>query len=130
MHVPVTGMLASTLLLAGAYPLTQIYQHRQDAADGVTTISMRMGVRGTFRLSGLLFMLAFLVLGLHFGLQLEMDRFLVLLIFLLPVTVYFMWWAIQVWKDPAKADFRHLMKMNIISAICSTAAFGSLLIWK
>ena len=130
MHVPVTGMLASTLLLAGAYPLTQIYQHRQDAADGVTTISMRMGVRGTFRLSGLLFMLAFLVLGLHFGLQLELDRFLVLLIFFLPVTVYFIWWAIQVWKDPAKADFRHLMKMNIISAICSTAAFGSLLIWK
>lgn len=130
MNVPFTGMLASTLLLAGAYPLTQIYQHRQDAADGVTTISMRMGTRGTFRLSGLLFTLAFLVLGLHFGLQLELDRFLVLLIFFLPVTVYFLWWAIQVWKDPAKADFRHLMKMNIISAICSTAAFGSLLIWK
>lgn len=130
MNVPVTGMLASTLLLAGAYPLTQIYQHRQDAADGVTTISMRMGIRGTFRLSGLLFTLAFLVLGLHFGLQLELDRFLLLMLLFLPVTIYFLWWGIQVWKNPAKADFRHLMKMNIISAICSTAAFGSLLIWK
>ena len=130
MNVPVTGMLASTLLLAGAYPLTQIYQHRQDAADGVTTISMRMGIRGTFRLSGLLFTLAFLVLGLHFGLQLELDRFLLLMLFFLPVTIYFIWWGIQVWKNPAKADFRHLTKMNIISAICSTAAFGSLLIWK
>lgn len=130
MNVPVTGMLASTLLLAGAYPLTQIYQHRQDAADGVTTISMRMGIRGTFRLSGLLFTLAFLVLGLHFGLQLELDRFLLLMLFFLPVTIYFLWWGIQVWKNPAKADFRHLMQMNIISAICSTAAFGSLLIWK
>lgn len=130
MKVPFTGMLASTLLLAGAYPLTQIYQHRQDAADGVTTISMRMGIRGTFRLSGLLFTLAFLVLGLHFGLQLELDRYLVLLLFFLPVTVYFLWWAMLVWKDPAKADFQHLMKMNFISAICSTAAFGSLLIWK
>lgn len=130
MNVPVTGMLASTLLLAGAYPLTQIYQHQQDAADGVTTISMRMGIQGTFRLSGLLFMLAFLVLGLHFGLQLELDRFLILLIFFLPVIVYFLWWAKQVWKNPGKADFQHLMKMNIISAICSTAAFGSLLIWK
>ncbi|MCF1716087.1 UbiA family prenyltransferase [Flavihumibacter sp. RY-1] len=130
LNVPITGMLVSTLLLAGAYPLTQIYQHRQDAIDGVTTISMRMGIRGTFRLSGLLFMLAFLVLGLHFGLQLELDRFLLLLLFFLPVSVYFLWWGIQVWKNPAKADFRHLMKMNIISAICSTAAFGSLLIWK
>jgi 1,4-dihydroxy-2-naphthoate octaprenyltransferase len=130
LQVPVTGILASTLLLAGAYPLTQIYQHRQDADDGVTTISMRFGIRGTFRLSALLFTIAFLVLGLHFGLQLELNRFLVVLLLFLPVTVYFLWWAKAVWKDPSKADFRHLMKMNIISAIGSTAAFGTLLIWK
>jgi 1,4-dihydroxy-2-naphthoate octaprenyltransferase len=128
--VPLTGVLASIFLLAGAYPLTQIYQHQQDAADGVTTISMRFGIRGTFKCSALLFNLAFLILGLHFGLQLELDRFFILMICFLPVLVYFIWWARAVWRDPSTASFQNLMKMNAISAICSIAGFGSLLIWK
>lgn len=128
--VPFTGVLASTFLLAGAYPLTQIYQHQQDAADGVTTISMRLGLRGTFKWSALLFSLAFLTLGLHFGLQLELDRFFILMSCFPPVLVYFIWWARAVWRDPSNASFQNLMKMNTISAICSIAGFGSLLIWK
>lgn len=128
--VPFTGVLASSLLLAGAYPLTQVYQHKEDAADGVKTISMLVGIRGTFILSALLFTLAFLVLGLHFGLQLELSRFFVVLSCFFPVLVYFVGWAIAVWKNPSKASFQYLMKMNTISAIGSIAAFGSLLIWK
>ncbi len=129
-NVPFTGMLASTLLIAGAYPLTQIYQHREDKADGVTTISMRMGIRGTFRWSALLFILAFTVLGIHFALQLEPERFLVIMLFFLPVLVYFIWWARAVSRDATRASFQYLMKMNIVSAICSSVAFGSLLIWR
>ncbi len=128
--VPFTGVLASTFLLAGAYPLTQVYQHQQDAADGVTTISMRLGIRGTFKWAALLFNLSFLLLGLHFGLQLELDRFFIVLICFLPVLVYFIWWAKAVWRDPSKANFHYLMKMNTISAVGSIAGFGSLLIWK
>ncbi|HEY8399386.1 MAG TPA: UbiA family prenyltransferase [Flavihumibacter sp.] len=129
-RVPLTGIVASSLLLAGAYPLTQIYQHEADAADGITTISMRLGKRGTFRVSGLLYILGFMVLGLHFGLQFELNRFGLLQLCFLPVLFYFLRWAREVWKDPAAADFQHLMKMNWISAICSIAGFGSLVIWK
>lgn len=129
-QVPLSGVLASCLLLAGAYPLTQVYQHAQDAADGITTISMRVGIKGTFLLSGLLYFLAFLFLGVHFGLQLELNRFLLLLVFFIPVLIYFTRWTVSVWRNPANADFQHLMKMNWLSAICSIAGFGSLVIWK
>ena len=128
--VPVTGCIASSLLIAGAYPLTQVYQHEADARDGVKTISMLAGIKGTFVLSGLLFSLAFVALGLHFALQLELIRFLVLLCCFLPVQMFFMWWMRKAWKDNREANFDNLMKMNIISAVCSNTGFLIILIWK
>jgi 1,4-dihydroxy-2-naphthoate octaprenyltransferase len=38
------GMIAASLLIGGFYPLTQIYQHRQDKEDGVRTLSMLLGL--------------------------------------------------------------------------------------
>lgn len=130
LSVPVTGMIASSLLIGGAYPLTQVYQHEADRSDGVTTISMLLGVKGSFRFSAIVFNIAFLVLGVHFALQLELDRFFVLLLFFLPVGAFFLYWARKVWKDTATADFDHLMKMNLVAAICSNLGFLALLIWK
>ncbi len=130
LHVPLSGCVASGLLLGGAYPLTQVYQHRQDAADGVKTISMQLGIKGTFIFSALLFNAAFLALGLHFALQLELDRFLYLLLFFLPVGLYFFFWARKVWKNSAAANYDNLMRMNWVSAICSNAGFLFILIWK
>ncbi|RZK46863.1 MAG: prenyltransferase, partial [Hymenobacter sp.] len=40
--------LVSTLFLCGSYPLTQIYQHQEDARRGDRTLSLRLGIRGTF----------------------------------------------------------------------------------
>ncbi|MCH5683884.1 UbiA family prenyltransferase [Niabella sp. W65] len=40
--------MITSLLIGGTYPLTQVYQHQQDRADGVTTLSYKLGVRGTF----------------------------------------------------------------------------------
>lgn len=130
LDIPLTGCVASSLLIAGAYPLTQVYQHQADALAGVQTISMKLGVKGTFILSALLFNLAFVVLGIHFGLQLELNRFGVLLCCFIPVLIYFVWWAKKVWKDSSAASFDHLMRMNVLSAICSVTGFGILVIWK
>ncbi|MBZ5858201.1 UbiA family prenyltransferase [Flavihumibacter profundi] len=128
--VPLTGIIASTLLIAGAYPLTQVYQHAADQKDGVRTISMLLGVKGTFRLSALLFNMAFVVLGLHFALQLELVRFFVLLICFFPVLIYFLRWAKKVWQNTEAASFDNLMGMNKLAAICSNTGFLILLIWK
>lgn len=130
LHASSTGCIASSLLLGGAYPLTQVYQHRQDAAAGVHSISRQLGVKGTFIFSALVFNAAFLVLGVHFGIQLELDRFLYLLLFFLPVGAYFFYWARKVWKNAAAADYDHLMRMNLVSAICSNAGFLFILTWK
>lgn len=127
---PTIAVVASSLLIAGAYPLTQVYQHEADRKDGVTTISMLVGLKGTFRLSAICFFLAFCAMGLHFGLQLELPRFLALLIFFMPVLVCFLYWARRVWRDPAQANYEQAMRMNTVAAICSNAAFLMILIWK
>jgi len=47
MNVILPGLL-STLMLLGTYPITQIYQHEEDAKHGDKTFSMVLGIRGTF----------------------------------------------------------------------------------
>src|SRR4030095_16334914 len=46
--IPLHGIVAAAFLIGGFYPITQIYQHKADAEDGVETISMMMGKKGTF----------------------------------------------------------------------------------
>jgi 1,4-dihydroxy-2-naphthoate octaprenyltransferase len=122
-HAPIEAMLASSLLIGGFYPLTQLYQHAADRKDGVKTISMLLGYRGTFIFSGIVYFLAFLILGYYFMLSLEIKEFEVVATCLLPVVVYFLIWAAKVWKDPAKADFSSTMNMNRLAALCANAGF-------
>ena len=63
--VPVLAMIASSLLIGGFYPLTQIYQHEEDYNDGVITISYLLGYKGTFFLLALYMLLAFITLGMN-----------------------------------------------------------------
>ncbi|HEY6082299.1 MAG TPA: UbiA family prenyltransferase [Chitinophagaceae bacterium] len=121
-EVPWTGMLISTLLFGGFYPLTQIYQHQQDLADGVQTISYKLGVRGTFIFSGCMYLLAEALLFFYFS-KGEVNQFYLLQLFFIPVIVYFTVWLRKVWKNPGNADFRHAMRMNGIAALSMNAAF-------
>lgn len=126
---PLLPMLASSLLIGSLYPLTQIYQHDADQADGVTTLSMMLGYRGTFIFSGILFLTAMVILYVYF-LQTGASRhFLFLSAALLPVTAYFLYWARLVWIDSSYADFGHTMKMNLLTAVCMNLAFLLLLIF-
>ncbi|MEJ7737582.1 MAG: UbiA family prenyltransferase [Chitinophagaceae bacterium] len=129
-QVPVSGLIASSLLIGGFYPLTQVYQHQADKDDGVVTISMMLGYRGTFIFTGIVYAVAFAVLAWHFISGLEPGQFLLLQIFLIPVLVYFFMWAAKVWKDTGKADFENTMRMNILASGCTNAAFLILIIWR
>ena len=62
-NVPVIAMIAASLLIGGFYPLTQIYQHEDDLEDGVKTISYKLGYKGTFIFTGIVYVLAFTMLG-------------------------------------------------------------------
>ncbi|MDQ6889892.1 MAG: UbiA family prenyltransferase [Bacteroidota bacterium] len=129
-HVPVIAMIASSLLIGGFYPLTQIYQHEEDLKDGVTTISYKLGYTGTFIFTGIIYALAFCMLGLQFFLNLEWIRFFVLQTFMLPVLVYFFIWFRKVCQNKKEANFKNTMRMNLLASVCTNLGFITLLIWR
>lgn len=128
MQVPWQGMLAATLLIGGFYPITQVYQHQQDAKDGVTTISMKLGKRGTFIFTAMIYSLAFSVLFMYFRQMDQLKNLLILQLFFLPVLYYFFRWFSQVWKNESVANHTNTMRMNWIASTCTNGAFITLLI--
>ena len=126
--IPWQGMAAASMLIGSFYPLSQIYQHQQDREDGVTTISYLLGYRGTFYFSALFFTAANLLLWILLSNQGKVTGFFILQLFLLPVTVYFLWWFFQVCKNIKAASYRNTLYMNIIASICCNAGFIFLLI--
>jgi 1,4-dihydroxy-2-naphthoate octaprenyltransferase len=129
-QVPWQGLVASSFLIGGFYPITQIYQHASDAKDGVKTISMLLGKRGTFIFCALMYTIAFGILFLYYAANKQTGSFLVLQIFFIPVIVYFLRWLLQVWKDERYADFKHTMRMNWLAGTCTNLAFITLIILK
>ncbi len=127
---PILPLVASAFLIGGFYPITQIYQHTADKADGVNTISLLLGKRGTFIFCGLIYSIAFALLFLYFTSINQLGLFFTLQIFFIPVIIYFLIWAIDVWKDERKADFLRTMRMNWIASIGSNLGFITLLILK
>jgi len=128
LDAPWPTMLAASLLIGGFYPLTQIYQHEADKADGVTTISYVLGYRGTFIFTAIVYVLSFAVLAFWFLTSLQITGFMLLQLFFLPTLIYFFYWANQVWKNTAAANFKHTMQMNLIASVCTNLAFITILI--
>lgn len=129
LHSPWEAMVACSLLLGGFYPLTQIYQHNADRQDGVRTLSMLLGYRGSFIFTGIMYLIAFLLLFHYFiSTYLEGKEFLVLATCTLPVIVYFFIWAVKVWRDPAQASYTNTMRMNLLASACTNAGFIAVLI--
>jgi 1,4-dihydroxy-2-naphthoate octaprenyltransferase len=127
---PWQGMLICALLIGGFYPLTQIYQHKQDLDDGVKTISYKLGYKGTFVFCAVIYFFAWLTMAQFFINSQQVVKFWVVSIFFVPVIVYFIWWFGKVIKDTKAASFRNTMNMNWIASACTNTAFIILLIWK
>ncbi len=127
-HVPVISIAASSLLIGGFYPLTQIYQHEEDIKDGVKTISYKLGYTGTFIFTGIVYALAFCMLALQFFLNLEWMRFIILQTLMLPVLVYFFIWFRKVYINKKEANFKNTMRMNLLASVCANLGFITLLI--
>ena len=128
--VPPAGIIAAGLLIGGFYPLTQVYQHEADRKDGVETISAKLGYRGTFIFTAVIYTLAMSVLAWLFFNNGEENKFAVLATLMLPILVYFFRWAGKVWKDVHNADFRNTMRMNLLASCCTNIAFFTILTWR
>ncbi len=115
--------LVSTLFLCGSYPLTQVYQHQEDRQRGDQTLSLVLGVRGTFVFAGVGLLVGAAGLALAYLLRQEMQSLLIFLLATGPVVFLFSRWVWQVWRNPAAADFEHTMQMNQVSSLCLSGAF-------
>lgn len=115
--------LLSTLLLAGAYPMTQIYQHDEDCERGDLTLSLRLGVRGTFIFSACVFTFSMAGFLLFFAKSLNLASFIWMQAFLFIPMGYFLLWFLKTWKNPTHANFRNTMRMNSLFAIGANGFF-------
>lgn len=113
--------------LLAIYPLTQVYQHEEDARRGDLTMSRVLGIRNTFLnavfwlgLSGVGFLI-------YFGFTVDL---LLLIAMLSPLLGFFAWWMWQVWKDESKANFKNTMWLNLLAGICLNIFFGLLYFLK
>ncbi|RYU79722.1 UbiA family prenyltransferase [Hymenobacter persicinus] len=120
--------LVSTLFLCGSYPLTQVYQHQEDRQRGDLTLSLWLGLRGTFGFAAAGLLLGAAVLGGTYWLRGEPVNLLIFLVATGPVVYLFGRWAWTVWHDAAAADFAHTMRMNQVSSLCLSAAFIVMLV--
>lgn len=121
--------LVSSLFLCGSYPLTQVYQHAEDARRGDQTLSLRLGVTGTF---------VFAAASLSLGAGLLVYAFLRtgqpqnIILFLLctgPVVFIFSRWFWQVQQHRGAANFENTMRMNKVSSLSLSLAFILMLLW-
>jgi 1,4-dihydroxy-2-naphthoate octaprenyltransferase len=120
-----------SLLIGATYPLSQVYQHKQDNASGDITLSILLGYKGTFIFSAVLFLMA---TGLFF-LQTEIAtpnflHFYWFQGFLLPVVLFFLWWAYQVFIDYKNASFKNTMRMNMLSSLLLASYFATEIFFK
>lgn len=107
--------LAASLQIGAVYPISQIYQHKEDLADGVKTISYMLGYRGTFYFSALCFALANLCYAFYFGIG--TSAFTLLMLIQLPVVIAFVYWYMQVHRDTGYVNFKNTMRFNVLAAI-------------
>ena len=120
--VLVPATLTSIMLWAN-YPMTQVYQHEEDARHGDNTLSRILGIRGTFYFAGAFFALAAAGFMFFFVNFYETRYCWTFLAALSPVVLYFGFWFLKVLRDPREADFAHTMRLNFISATCLNAFF-------
>jgi UbiA prenyltransferase family len=121
-HYLLPALICTSNLLA-IYPLTQVYQHTEDAARGDLTMSRVLGVRGTF-VNAFVWLGASAV-GYWFVFD-SISQFLLLSAFMFPVVVFLTAWSIKVWSDDRYANFRFTMWCNLLASSCLNIFFGVL----
>jgi 1,4-dihydroxy-2-naphthoate octaprenyltransferase len=113
----------TSLMLWGNYPMTQIYQHEEDAKRGDITLSIRLGIKGTFLFTALLFTVATIGFIFYFVNFYSIKYSFQFLIALTPVLLFFGLWFVKVARNKNHANYGHTMVLNLISATCLSAFF-------
>lgn len=121
-HVLIPSLLTTVVLWAN-YPMTQVYQHEEDLTRGDRTLSVKLGIRGTFYFTALVFIVAAIQFTFYFLEFHESKYVITFFIALTPVLLYFLYWFFKVLKDESFANYSYTMGLNYISATCLNAFF-------
>jgi 1,4-dihydroxy-2-naphthoate polyprenyltransferase len=122
-----TAAVASSFLIGALYPVSQIYQHESDKRDGVKSLSMLLGKKGTFVFTAVFFVVASLLI--HLSLFDGGYFFSVLLLILLsPAVLFFLNWAVKSFQEERHINFRNTMIMLVLSSVMINIYFLILLI--
>jgi 1,4-dihydroxy-2-naphthoate octaprenyltransferase len=120
--------IASSFFIGTIYPLTQIYQHEADKADGVKTLSIALGIKGTFIFSGFMFSMATLFMYLSFINDNYLNNFWLFLMVMFPSTIFFLSWMIKSFRQTKNVNFKNTMVMLTLSSLLTNIYFIILLI--
>lgn len=119
------GLICSCIVGA-TYPLTQVYQHEEDTKRGDKTLSIVLGIRGSFWFSAALFIISIILLYVYWFRLEMMVNFWIFLICVVPVVILFCDWFIKVYRDPGAANFRNMTRMILLSSLMMLVYFGLL----
>jgi 1,4-dihydroxy-2-naphthoate polyprenyltransferase len=115
--------LLSSMFIASAYPITQIYQHETDKQDGIVTMSALLGVQGTFRFSAVMYTLTHIFTCVYLYATLQHIHILVYFALNLVPTVMFLQWQTKAQIEPKEVNYKNTMKIAGIASICSNICF-------
>lgn len=121
------GLICSCLIGA-SYPLTQIYQHDEDAKRGDKTLSIVLGINGTLAFAALLFLSATVLMFIYWFRQGRIENFWVFLAFIVPVLFVFLNWILKLRKNKSAANYKNMSKMTLVSGVAMLGYFLILLI--
>lgn len=115
----ILGCLLSAFILWAVYPITQVYQHEEDAKNGDKTMSLLLGIKGTFIFSISFFSLAILTSYIF----LTNSHFLRFIGFCAPIAIFMNWWFLKVIKNPENANFKYTMILNLLASVLLNICF-------
>jgi len=125
LNFTIAGLICSCLIGA-TYPLTQVYQHEEDSKRGDKTLSLILGIRGSFYFSAILFLLSGILLFTYWYRLDLLNNFWLFLILSGPVFILFINWFIKVYRNPADANFKNMSRMTLLSGLLMLIYFGLL----
>lgn len=121
-HVLIPALLTTVMLWAN-YPMTQVYQHEEDVKRGDQTLSVKLGIRGTFYFTAAVFIIAAIQFTFYFLEFYALKYAIIFFIALAPVLLFFLLWFFKVRQDKSAANYSYAMGLNFISATCLNAFF-------
>jgi hypothetical protein len=121
-HVVAPAILSSVMLW-GNYPMTQVYQHDEDSKRGDITLSLKLGIKGTFIFTAIIFTFATGGFIFYFYELFKVKYTLYFLAGLSPVLMYFSYWYLKVLKSDKNVSYEYAMGLNFISATCLNLFF-------